>query len=398
MTTLPWIIGLLGLMVTAIVMMLLNGERIKQLLSQKDHTADLLKEHQASQQEARQQFDQHQIKSLKLIQDSMQNALTEVRNQVASILNHHTQRLTEQVDKLTQTTHDKLREINQEVNKQLSAGFEKTTSTFSDVIKRLAVIDEAQKKITELSSNVVSLQEVLSDKKSRGAFGEVQLTSLLRNMLPEKQFALQYTLSNEKRADCILFLPEPTGNIVIDAKFPLENYRRLQEADTHEKKALTQQFRIDIKKHIQDIAEKYIIENETSDGAILFIPAEAIFAEIHAHHAELVSFAQQKRVWLVSPTTMMAILTTARAVLKDAATRKQVHIIQEHLVALGKDFMRFQDRMDNLAKHVNQAQKDVEEVHKSSQKLTSRFQKIEQVEVSKVGSDPRVSVDVSADA
>jgi len=193
---------------------------------------------------------------------------------------------------------------------------------------------------------------------------------------------MQHTLSNGKRADCLLLLPEPTGNIVIDAKFPLENYRRLQNAENEsEKKTAETQFKIDIKKHITDIAEKYIIAQETSDSAILFIPAEAIFAEIHGKYEELVEYAHQKRVWLTSPTTMMAILTTARAVLKDAATRQQIHIIQEHLIGLGKDFQRFQERMNQLSKHIQQANKDVEEVHISSQKLTTRFQKIETVEL-----------------
>ncbi|OGT43809.1 MAG: recombinase RmuC [Gammaproteobacteria bacterium RIFCSPHIGHO2_12_FULL_40_19] len=361
----------------------LMNERTKQLFSQREHIGQLLKEQQTAQQTARQQFDQHQIQSLKLIQESMQNATTDMRNQVATLLNQNTQRLNDQYDKLTQTLREKLIDISNEVNKQLSTGFEKTTTTFLDVVKRLAIIDEAQKKITELSSNVVSLQEILSDKRSRGAFGEVQLSNLLHNMLPEKNFSLQHTLSNGKRADCLLFLPEPTGNIVIDAKFPLENYRKLQnpQLTDAEKKLIETQFRIDIKKHIQDIADKYIITNETADGAMLFIPAEAIFAEIHANYDDLVEFAHQKRVWLASPTTMMAILTTARAVLKDAATRQQIHIIQEHLVGLGKDFDRFQKRMDDLAKHISQANQDVELVHKSSQKLTSRFQKIEKVDI-----------------
>ncbi|MDP1573888.1 MAG: DNA recombination protein RmuC [Coxiellaceae bacterium] len=376
-TVLTLVASLITLMIV-----LLNYDRNKQLSTERNYIEQLLKEQQASQQHARQQFDQHQIQSLKLIQDSMQSAMTDVRNQVAGILNQNTQRLTEQVDKLTQTTKEKLHDISNEVNKQLSSGFEKTTNTFTDVVKRLAIIDEAQKKITELSGSITSLQSILSDKKSRGAFGEVQLQNLLQNMLPETHFSLQHTLSNGKRADCLLLLPEPTGNIVIDAKFPLENYRKLQNASNDtEKKSAETQFRIDIKKHIQDIAEKYILENETADGAMLFIPAEAIFAEIHAHYEDLVEFAHQKRVWLASPTTMMAILTTARAVLKDAATRQQIHIIQEHLVGLGKDFERFQKRMDDLAKHVNQAHQDVELVHKSSQKLTSRFQKIEKVEM-----------------
>jgi DNA recombination protein RmuC len=380
---LSFIIASLIISFVVVTLVILMSERTKQLFSQRKEIEQLLKEQQAAQQAARQQFDQHQIQSLKLIQDSMQNATNDMRNQVATLLNQNTKQLTEQFDKLTQTTREKLHDISNEVNKQLTTGFEKTTTTFLDVVKRLAIIDEAQKKITELSTNVVSLQEILSDKRSRGAFGEVQLSNLLHNMLPENNFKAQYELSNQKRADFLLFLPEPTGNIAIDSKFPLENFRQLQNTQltTAEKKVVETQFKIDIKKHIQDIAEKYIIPGETADGAILFIPAESIFAEIHAHFEDLVEFAQQKRVWLTSPTTMMAILTTARAVLKDAATRQQVHIIQEHLVGLGKDFDRFQERMDKLAIHISQANKDVEEVHISSKKLTSRFQKIEKVEV-----------------
>lgn len=361
----------------------LLNERMQQLFTQRSQIEQLLKEQQLAQQQAREQFDQHQIHSLKLIQESQQLASNDMRNQVSMMINQNTQRLTEQVDKLTQATQQKLKEISEEVNRQLMTGFEKTTNTFTDVVKRLAIIDEAQKKITELSSNVVGLQEILSDKKSRGAFGEVQLNALVRNMLPETHFSFQHTLSNGKRVDCLLFLPEPTGNIAIDAKFPLETYRQLQNANLTEieKKQMEQQFRIDIKKHIQDVHEKYIIPNETAEGAMLFIPAEAIFAEIYGYYGDLVEFAHRQQVWLVSPTTMMAVLTTARAVLKDAATRKQIHIIQEHLILLGKDFDRFQQRMDHLAKHIQQAHEDVEDVHKSSQKISSRFHKIEKVEV-----------------
>jgi Uncharacterized protein conserved in bacteria len=277
----------------------------------------------------------------------------------------------------------KLREISGQVERRLAEGFEKTTATFTDVVKRLALIDEAQKKITDLSSNIVNLQEILADKRARGAFGEVQLSVLLHNVLPQENFALQHTLSNGKRVDCILFLPEPTNNITIDAKFPLENYQKLSNPNLSEdeRSAAQQQFRLDIRKHIQDIAEKYIIPGETSDGAIMFIPAESVFAEIHGHYPELIEFSHRSKVWLVSPTTLMAILTTARAVIKDAATRKQVHIIQEHLVVLGKDFERFQERMDNLAKHIDQAHADVEAVHKSAKKISSRFNSIEQVEL-----------------
>lgn len=328
-------------------------------------------------------FDQHQLNSLKILQDSLQNGMGDVRKQVTEALNQHAEALTKRVEKLTQTTDQRLHEISGQVEKRLSEGFEKTTVIFTDVVKRLALIDEAQKKITELSKNVVNLQEVLSDKRSRGAFGEVQLNALIRNLMPEQTFSFQHTLSNGKRADCILFLPEPTGNIAIDAKFPLESYRLLMDKarGDSERKLIEQTFRKDIKKHIQDIAERYILPGETSDGAVMFIPAEGIFAEIHAHFPDLVEVAQQARVWMVSPTTMMAILTTASAVLKDAATRKQVHVIQEHLVMLSKDFQRFQERMDKLAKHIKQVHDDADDLHTSSRKITQRFNRIEKVEL-----------------
>ncbi|MCK4608772.1 MAG: DNA recombination protein RmuC [Gammaproteobacteria bacterium] len=312
------------------------------------------------------------LRSFKLIQDSM-----------ANMLNNNAEALNKRVEKLTESTDQRLKEISEQVERRLANGFEKTTSIFTDVVKRLALIDAAQKKITELSGNIMNLQNIFTDKRSRGAFGEVQLAALIRNIMPEKNFALQHTLKNGKRVDCMLFLPDPTGNVAIDAKFPLENYQRLNDPDLleSEKRTIEQQFRADIRKHLQDIASKYIVPGETSDGAMMFIPAEAIFAEIHAHYPELVEESHKLRVWLVSPTTMMAILTTARAVLKDADTRKQVHIIQQHLGQLGKDFGRFQKRMDDLSRHIGQAHSDVELVHKSSQKISSRFTQIEAVEL-----------------
>lgn len=284
---------------------------------------------------------------------------------------------------LHEILQNRLNDISGQVEKRLNKGFEKTTETFTDVVKRLALIDEAQKRITELSSNVVSLQEVLTDKRSRGAFGEVQMAGLISNVMPEGSYALQYTLSNSTRVDCMMFLPDPTGHIAIDSKFPLDSFQKMMDNDAtdSDRKNAEKQFRLDIKKHIKDISSKYIIENETADGAIMFIPAEAVFAEIHAHQPELVTEAQRARVWMVSPTTLMAVLTTARAVLKDSATRKQVHVIQEHLVTLSKDFDRFRTRMDNLSKHIQQANKDVEDVHISANKISSRFEKIEKVEL-----------------
>ena len=328
-------------------------------------------------------FEQRHLESINFLQGTLENGLNSVLTQVLDALTRSADELGKRFDGLTHTTDERLKEISGQVEKRLTEGFEKTTATFSDVVKRLALIDAAQKKITELSSNVVSLQEVLSDKRSRGAFGEVQLNALVRNMLPDSSFSLQHTLSNDRIADCVLFLPEPTGAVVIDAKFPKEAFDRMTDfnlADTDRREA-TRQFKSDIRRHIGDIAEKYILPGETSDGAVMFIPAEAIFSEIHARHPDLVHAAYRRRVWLVSPTTLMAILNTARAVLKDEATRKQVHVIQEHLGMLAKDFERFQDRMENLSRHIRQAHEDVGQVHISAEKITSRFMKIEKVEL-----------------
>lgn len=325
---------------------------------------------------------QRSLETLKIIQDTLQKGVQDSRQQVKEALFDSAKQLGERVGLLTSMTESKLNAINDQVEKRLTTGFEKTNETFNDVIKRLAMIDAAQQKITELSSNVVSLQEILNDKRSRGAFGEVQLSALIHNMIPEQHFSFQHTLSNGKRPDCMLFLPEPTGNIAIDAKFPLENYRAIIDSSLpeSERQQALRQFKLDIKKHIQDIAEKYIIANETSDGAMMFIPAEAVFAEIHAHHSDLVELAQKSKVWMVSPTTMMAILTTARAVLKDAATKQQIHEIQKHLGLLAEDFDRFQLRMDNLAKRIAQAHTDAEQVHISSRKISQRFEQIERAE------------------
>lgn len=333
--------------------------------------------------EHRARFDERQMDALKILQDTLQKGVHDTRLSVKESLTDYANDLGKRVEGLTQTTDLRLKEINAQVEQRLAQGFEKTTETFSDVIKRLALIDAAQKKITELSSNVVSLQEILNDKRSRGTFGEVQLSALIRNVIPEQHFSFQYSLSTGKRPDCMLFLPEPTGHIAIDAKFPLETYRQMIDSSISdvEKRRLETQFKIDIRKHIQDIAEKYIIPGETADGAVMFIPAEAVFSEIHAHHSDLVETAHRAKVWMVSPTTMMAILTTARAVLKDAATRKQLHIIQKHLNMLANDFERFQRRMDNLAKHISKAHTDIEEVHTSAKKITQRFGMIEKVEL-----------------
>lgn len=332
-------------------------------------------------------LEQRQAEHGRILNETLQQGLETTGRRVLDSLGRNTEELGKRMQGLTETTEKRLGDISGQVEERLNQGFEKTTETFSQVLQHLSRIDEAQKKITELSSSVVNLQEVLADKRSRGAFGEVQLAGLMRNLMPERSFELQYTMNNGLRVDCMLFLPEPTGNVPIDAKFPLESYRRLADPDLpdSERTQAATQFQKDIRKHIDDIAGKYIVAGETSDGAVMFIPAEAVFAEIHAHYPELIEEAYRKRVWLVSPTTLMAVLTTARAVLKDAETRKQVHIIQDHLQALSQDFGRFRKRMDNLSKHIKQANQDVAEIHTSADKISNRFEKIEKVELEELG-------------
>ena len=297
--------------------------------------------------------------------------------------------LTQSIESLTKAVDGRLEQIGGKVSERLDEGFKKTNQTFVDVMARLATIDEAQKKIDGLTTNVVSLQELLGDKRSRGAFGEVQLEALVRNVLPVNSFAMQYTFDNGTRADCALFLPEPTGTVAVDSKFPLENYHRMFDSQLSEAEQLLaeKQFKLDVKKHVDDIAKKYIISNVTSDGAVMFIPAEAVFAELHAYHQDVIEYAMNKRVWVVSPTTLMAVLNTARAVLKDVETRKQVHVIKEELGKLSKDFGRFDQRMKKLADNIRQAHENAQDVHISSQKITQRFAKIERVELANQPTD-----------
>lgn len=293
------------------------------------------------------------------------------------------QQLTASIETLTRSADARLEQIQGKVSERLEEGFRRTNETFVSVMERLATIDEAQRKIDGLTTNVVSLQELLGDKRSRGAFGEIQLEALVRNILPPSAYAFQASVGNDMRVDCLLRLPEPTGIVAVDAKFPLENYHRMFDSSLAEsdRAAAQRQFRADLRKHVDDIARRYIVPGETADGAVMFVPAEAVFAEIHAYHAEVVEHAMQRHVWIVSPTTMMAVLNTARAVIKDVETRRQVHVIKDELGKLGKDFGRFEERMRKLANHIRQAHEDAEEVRISSDKIVRRFGQIEKVEL-----------------
>jgi len=281
---------------------------------------------------------------------------------------------------LQERVDQRLGEISGKVNERLEEGFRKTNETFVSVMTRLQTIDDAQKKIETLTGSVVSLQQLLGSKSSRGALGERQLEDIVRNMLPESAYAFQYTFqSMNVRADCVLKLPEPTGLIAIDSKFPLENYERMVSEGPEKTSAAV--FKADVRRHIDAIAAKYIIAGETGEGAMMFIPAEAVFAEIHANHRDLFEYAVQRRVWMVSPTTLAAVLNTARAVLKDTETRKQVHIIKEELSKLGREFGRFDERMRKLADHIRQANRDVEDVAITSKKISDKFAAIERAEL-----------------
>ena len=317
---------------------------------------------------------------------------------IQSTMKRSSEMLAMTIEGLTRSTDARLEQISGKVAERLDEGFKKTNETFTNVMTRLATIDEEQKKIDGLTTNVVSLQHLLGDKRSRGAFGEVQLEGLVRNILPPDAYSFQEKLSNGNRVDCLLILPPPTGKVPVDAKFPLENYHRMLDQDLAESDKLLarKQFKLDIKKHIEDISRKYLIRNETSDGAVMFVPAEAVFAEIHAYHSDLVEYAMHQHVWIVSPTTLMAVLNTARAVMKDVQMREQVHIIQSELGKLSVDFKRFDERMKRLADNIRKANEEAGQVEITSRKISDHFAKIEAVEM-KEDSSPDMSPDLNPD-
>lgn len=287
---------------------------------------------------------------------------------------------------LNDRIENKLNMINQKVNENLEVNFEKTNKTFSSVLERLAKIDEAQKKIDGLSTEIVSLESILTDKKSRGIFGEINLYHILSSIFGEKNdkiYQTQYTMSNGYIADAILFGPKPLGTICIDSKFPLENYRKLVEKGLTEKEREERNklFENDVKKHIDAIATKYIINGETTDQAIMFLPAEAIFAEINAYHSSLVKYASTKKVWITSPTTIMGLLTIIESVLIGLERDKYTSVIHEELNRLGIEFGRYKERWDKLSRTIQTVNNDVENIHKTTEKITKRFDSISNVKI-----------------
>ena len=309
-----------------------------------------------------------------------------------STLRHMGLQFTAQAEAMTKSVDGRLEQISGRVNERLDEGFRKTNETFTNVMARLAVIDEAQKKIDGLTSNVVSLQQVLSDKSARGAFGEVQLEALVRDTLPPGAYAFQSAVgSGREKADCVLTMPDGASRMAIDSKFPLSNYRIAIDATLpeSERNAARKQFATDVKKHITDIASKYIQPGAGADSAVMFIPSEAVFAEVVGNHPEIVTQAQTMRVWLTSPTNLMAVLHTVRAVIRDAEMRRQLGVMKSELGKLGGDFGRFQERMEKLATHIKQAHDDAEQVQISSRKISGHFERIKTVDLESV--EPRLA-------
>lgn len=326
--------------------------------------------HQQNQFGKLQDFILRQQDHSQLRQDKQHGELRQELNAQLARQNEHLHR---EIHYLAAITEKRLLDINNHVASKLEQGFYQQDHTVRDIIERLAKIDEAQKRLDQLAGDVGSLKDVLQDKKSRGAFGESQLHILIDNLFPAQYVSYQHTLPNNTRPDCLLHLPPPTGDLAIDAKFPLESYRKIAQSPQH-----ANQFGRDVKKHINDIADKYICPPYTAEGAILFIPAEAIFAELHANHLDVIEYAQHRNVWLTSPTTLAAVLTTAKAVLKDDATRRQAHLLREQLYLLRQEFQQFQSRMDALARHIGQAQQDVSDIHRSAQAISQKFHQLDE--------------------
>lgn len=277
---------------------------------------------------------------------------------------------------------EKLLAVTKSVGDGLQQSTTKTAETLHDLRERLAKIDVAQQKISSLSEQVVSLQEVLSNKQARGAFGEIQLNDLVTSALPPSAYAFQVVLSNQKRADCVLNLPNPPGMIVIDSKFPLESYQALRNAHSDREKVEAERFfRASVLKHIKDIAEKYIIPGETAESALMFLPSESIYAELHSNFTDVIEVSYRSKVWIVSPTTLMATLNTVRAVLKDARMREMAGVIQKEVEILVEDITRLDDRVENLSKHFEMAAKDIGEIKVSSGKISRRIDKIEDIQL-----------------
>ena len=305
-------------------------------------------------------------------------ALGEGQERLAGGLHHVSEAQAQAQTSMLQLMEQRLALVQQQMNENLHGSARRTAQSLGDLQQRLSAIDKAQDNITKLSGDVLSLQDILSNKQTRGAYGEIQLNDIVTKALPSDSYTLQATLSNGNRPDCLIHLPNPPGHIVIDSKFPLESYEALRKAKTDRELNEAAKFlRSSIKKHIKDISSKYIIEGETADGALMFLPSEAVYAELHANFPELVRDGFAARVWIVSPTTCMATLNTMRAILKDARMREQAGAIRRELGLLFQDVERLGTRVENLDRHFGQAAKDLSEIKIRSDKAGRRARRLD---------------------
>ncbi|HEY6918798.1 MAG TPA: DNA recombination protein RmuC [Tabrizicola sp.] len=294
---------------------------------------------------------------------------------------------------MLQVMEQRLAEVQRQMTEALHGTSTRTARSLGELQQRLETIDKAQANIEKLSGNVLSLQDILSNKQTRGAFGEIQLHDIVQKALPKDAYTMQATLSNGKRADCLIHLPNPPGPIVIDAKFPLEAYEALRRADSPRlQQEAAQLMRAAVRAHIRAISEKYILEGETADGALMFLPSEAVYAELHANFPDLVREGFTAKVWIVSPTTCMATLNTMRAVLKDARMREQAGAIRKELSLLYSDVERLGARVENLDRHFGQAAKDIEEIKISSDKATKRARRLDNFDFEELAPDTPAKV------
>jgi DNA recombination protein RmuC len=288
----------------------------------------------------------------------------------------------ESSERLTKSMNDRLEQVQDRMGQSLQTSSKATAESVTKLTERLSVIDQAQKNITKLSTEVVGLQHILDDKQARGAFGEVQLEAIVEDALPASAYDFQSVLSNGKRADCLMKLPNPPGSVVVDAKFPLTAYRNMLNAeDDAARAAYAKQLGEDVKKHVRDISERYIVPGETADSALMFLPSEAVYAELHAHHPAIIDASYKARVYIVSPTTMMATLTTVRAVLRDVEMRKQAGVIQTEVGTMLTDVGRLSDRVSNLRSHFDQANRDIDQIETSATKVQKRGTRIHELDL-----------------
>jgi DNA recombination protein RmuC len=316
-------------------------------------------------------------------------SLADGQQQLAGGLHHVTEAQIKSQTQLLHLMESRLSQVSETMSESLQGNSMRTARSLGDLHARLEAIDKAQVNIEKLSGNVLSLQDILSNKQTRGAFGEIQLNDIVSRALPSDAYTMQATLSNGKRADCLVHLPLPPGPIVIDAKFPLEAYEALRAAKTPAETLEAQrQMRTSVRNHLRAIAERYILEGETADGALMFLPSEAVYAELHANFPEIVREGFGLRVWIVSPTTCMATLNTMRAVLKDARMREQAGAIRNELALLYKDIDRLGQRVENLDRHFALAVKDVSEIRISADKAGRRARRLDNFDFEELAEPP----------